>query len=757
MFSKSASMLPPETATPRPAQKMHVRVIAAYLLLALVLLVGTWLRLAAFRELSVHGRSYPMRDIERAFAISEWKHFPLLGPELINGGWLPGPGFYVLLALATGIGKSFEAVFAFNLLLNLLSLVICFLTVRRHFGLGAALLVTTVATFDIVHMDGVAIPWNPSFIYFFSAVFMMLMFETFLRRNYLCFSLCLPLILFMLQIHMSSIVYLGVLLATLIVFGFSRSARVVIPRRYWIMSLALSLGIMAPYLYSKCTLFQQPPQYLKVSSRNKTWTDVLEAVCLYDTLKRVAYRGIYLPPCSPQDDPGFLTPGDYSDAPERRPNDAWWSISQFITWSYFATLTLAFLYLGYQLWRSRPRSGWQEQGALGAQTTLVFIITFVSFFLLGTYKPAAKIRYLNVLVFPTALLCGFAFSRMLRAFATQPGRWHRLSPGTLALSACTVLATVSVGNGMELWKGIEQRRQDLTGTFSHTKVFYRRVMDTLGIGPEELYHRAFFFSSGGGYYGNKYTPYSSQRLMFAAAHERPQANPRSPTDDDVYYFIARETDLKPQTLKELCIAPFQTDRISFDKDGFPGVTFLVYRYRPAPDRSGYTNCFNPFSTSPETERNLKYVRLTEKVQGYHVVRTERIPPGQGREYVIVNRSDDIFMRLVLSGKGQGVHAWLDTAAPYLSNARLVSLNLIVPDDSRGGKDHVFGLVRNPRVSQCNGRFLMRFEVLAEKDFEPDMDGEAFLDKVQVEFVIVDDSTGASRTIRLPLTGRSPRS
>jgi hypothetical protein len=317
---------------------------------------------------------------------------------------------------------------------------------------------------------------------------------------------------------------------------------------------------------------------------------------------------------------------------------------------------------------------------------------------------------------------------------------------------------VSAGNGMELWKGIEQRRHDLTGTFCHTGIFYQRIMDTLGIGPDELYHRAFFFSTSGGYYGNKYAPYSSRRLLFAAAAERPQARPRieRPAADDVYYFIARETDVSPQTLMELRIAPFKTERISFTADGFPGEAFLIHHYRPAPDRSGYTNCFNPFPVSPETERNLKYVKRTASVQGYHVMRTDRPFADQSREYVIVNRYDNLFMRLVLSGKGKGVHALLETDAPYLSNTRLLSLNLVVLEESGGGPDQIFGLVRNPRVSQCSGQFLMRFEVLAEKDFEPAMERETFLNNLAVEFVIVDDRTGASREIRLPLTGTPPR-
>ena len=70
----------------------------------------------------VRVNDFVTRDFERAFNIVEGNYFPLAGPELNNGGRLPGPFMYILLAIPILIHSSYESIFVFNFILNIASI-----------------------------------------------------------------------------------------------------------------------------------------------------------------------------------------------------------------------------------------------------------------------------------------------------------------------------------------------------------------------------------------------------------------------------------------------------------------------------------------------------------------------------------------------------------------------------------------------------------------------------------------------------------
>ena len=81
-----------------------------------VCFIGLWLRIEAL--LNVHVNEWVIRDFDRAFRIIDGSYIPLAGPELGNGGRLPGPFMYFLAAVPLIFHQSYESIFFFNFCLK---------------------------------------------------------------------------------------------------------------------------------------------------------------------------------------------------------------------------------------------------------------------------------------------------------------------------------------------------------------------------------------------------------------------------------------------------------------------------------------------------------------------------------------------------------------------------------------------------------------------------------------------------------------
>ena len=85
--------------------------------------MGIFLRLEALQHVQIGPQEWITRDFDRAFNIVDGVYIPLAGPESNAGGRLPGPFMYFWLAIPLLFHSSYESIFVFNFLLNVISII----------------------------------------------------------------------------------------------------------------------------------------------------------------------------------------------------------------------------------------------------------------------------------------------------------------------------------------------------------------------------------------------------------------------------------------------------------------------------------------------------------------------------------------------------------------------------------------------------------------------------------------------------------
>ena len=152
-------------------------------LLALLIFfsLGVFLRLKALDAAVIN--DWVTRDFNRAFNILDGTYLPLAGQELTNGGRLPGPFLYMLLALPILFHYSYEVLFNFNFILNIASIIILFFVLRKYFDVYIAIISTALLSVNLYHIGAVNFPMNPSFLFLFVVLFLLVLFEFSLKKN----------------------------------------------------------------------------------------------------------------------------------------------------------------------------------------------------------------------------------------------------------------------------------------------------------------------------------------------------------------------------------------------------------------------------------------------------------------------------------------------------------------------------------------------------------------------------------------------
>ncbi len=189
------------------------------------------------------------RDFDRAFNLFEGIYIPLAGPELNNGGRLPGPFLYFLMAIPLFINKSFESIAQFNFLLNLLAVVVMFAAIKKHFGFFVASLFTVLISIYLPHINVFGYPINPSFIFPFVALYIWCLLDLIANKNEKCFPLIILIVSLGIQMHYSMSTFYATPFFLLILY------KIKISRRYILLTLLVLLFVFSPYLVYKSQTF----------------------------------------------------------------------------------------------------------------------------------------------------------------------------------------------------------------------------------------------------------------------------------------------------------------------------------------------------------------------------------------------------------------------------------------------------------------------------------------------------------------------
>jgi hypothetical protein len=147
------------------------------------------------------------RDFDMVFNLFEGVYIPLAGPELDNGGRLPGPFLYLLMSIPLFVNKTFESIAHFNFLLNLAAVFIMFMTIRKYFGFYVASLFTILLSIYLPHINVFGYPINPSFLFPFIALYIWCILDLIINKNERAFPLVILIVSLGIQLHYSMVTF----------------------------------------------------------------------------------------------------------------------------------------------------------------------------------------------------------------------------------------------------------------------------------------------------------------------------------------------------------------------------------------------------------------------------------------------------------------------------------------------------------------------------------------------------------------------
>jgi hypothetical protein len=177
---------------------------------------GVYLRFEAFEAVRI--TEWVTRDFDRAFHLFDGDYFPLAGPERNAGGRLLGPFLYVFLTIPLFFSYSYDSIFAFNLILNLFSIIFFFWFARKYLGNITSAFSTILLCVNLVHLDSAGFPINPTFMFPLIFVFFFLLFKVSFEENTKYLPAIFLIISLGIQMHFSLATYYLIPLLLLIVF-----------------------------------------------------------------------------------------------------------------------------------------------------------------------------------------------------------------------------------------------------------------------------------------------------------------------------------------------------------------------------------------------------------------------------------------------------------------------------------------------------------------------------------------------------------
>ena len=226
------------------------------------------------------------RDFDRAFNLVDGSYIPLAGPETSGGGRLPGPFLYFLLAIPLLINYSYESIYIFSLLLNITFMVIFYWINKKYFGLGVAVLAVILISINLLHVDMIAFPINPVFMYPLTIIFLGLMLEFAENKNGLNFILMFLVVTLAIQIHYSAATYYFIPLVVALFLRIKVSLRTILT------TTAVVAVCLLPYLFYKINTLEPDIEIgEKIFHHNvPTLSEILKIPLVQNTINRITFR-----------------------------------------------------------------------------------------------------------------------------------------------------------------------------------------------------------------------------------------------------------------------------------------------------------------------------------------------------------------------------------------------------------------------------------------------------------------------------------
>jgi 4-amino-4-deoxy-L-arabinose transferase-like glycosyltransferase len=246
----------------------------------LFIILGIVLRLDCFEATRI--TEWVVRDFDRSFHLFDGDYIPLAGPERNAGGRLLGPFLYFLTAIPLFFHYSYESIYTFNLLLNIISLLFFIWITKRFFGDITAYFSGAFLSLSVIHIDMAGLPINPTFMLPFSLLFFWLLFKFTFDEKTHYFPWIIFLISLAIQIHFSIAAYYLIPLAALYIY------RIKINWKLVFKTLALLIICFLPYWYYKNQFYEPNIQITKTFfNQEYSFIDLIKSAFLGNILVRL--------------------------------------------------------------------------------------------------------------------------------------------------------------------------------------------------------------------------------------------------------------------------------------------------------------------------------------------------------------------------------------------------------------------------------------------------------------------------------------
>ena len=588
----------------------------------LSLAYGICLRLFALDSVIIN--EWVTRDFDRAFNLWRGDYIPLAGPDLTNGGRLPGPFLYFFLIPPLFIKPSYEILFNFNFALNIISIFTVFFISKRYFGYKFSVIATSLVSLDLHHIGAVHFPINPTFIIFFLTLYVGILFEFAIKRKEKNLPLMVLIICLSIQIHYQIAAYILTPIILAIIF------KIKISKKSVFLSMIIGVLCFLPYgVYKLKTFPIKQNSDIGVFSfiqKENFFINILKSVFIQNTIKRLyntspGQRGISKF-VNTQKLPSYT--GDiiklkqfsvkfYSDADIR-----------FLSRIAFSC---AFYYLLFYIGFKSYRNGKEKY----INEISIIIIFLTPAYIYEIIKPFEFHYWYNyIFILPKSYIITCVINLLLTI--------NRTNKFKIASTLCLIFlftnlflhSIQAVSRDFNYFKGhlnnVSNTTANLTTSYRDSKLLLNTMMKDLQLKPEEYYNRVYFLD---------FNPSSFKRIQLAS-DKLIEIYPRTQLSVlDMCFFIidpttfikSRKTsntrDNNPKLkifnafMNDSTINIYDTHEISFVKLGFLKI-FTVYRYIPKYNQSCYRNSHNPFIVSKNTKsileeaRGLKSSTLTSK-------------------------------------------------------------------------------------------------------------------------------------------------
>jgi hypothetical protein len=545
-----------------------------FILLAVFLafIFGVYLRLELLDVASVN--EWVARDFDRAFNIVEGNYFPLAGPEVNNGGRLPGPFMYIFLSIPLLFNKSYESIFIFNLILNLGSILGLFFVLKRFFNTYFASLAASLVSLNIFHIGAVQFPINPSFLFPFVVLFLWFLLEFLLNKKQVFFLLAILVFCLSIQFHYSFATYLLVLIILCGVF------KINISKSIFFRSFLIAAFCFSPYFFYKTQTFIPSNQgigHTITKPDMSTLVNLAKIVTLQNSI------------------PNIISPVKYLNGPET---------PQALKNFYYFITTISMFFLAARLFFGRKFG----LNVNFEKEMILFIFFYAPGFAFELANPkSGHYWYAFIFVIPQTLIIAYFLTSILQG-VTQKIPRVLLSVG-LFVGLCVLANT---GHDF-IFKGMEEIRVALiNGSNKSFKLVLSNLKNELNLNSQQFLKQVYLLG---------FRPTSYRRTAFAFNEENILKKMDHGSNKSCYFIF--QSGANKDQIRKLAQKTFKNDktinrfplRVFSLKVSETLKSFIITRYIPKYNQSCYNNLFNPFVVTKEIRDLLvhaKSIKLDNK-------------------------------------------------------------------------------------------------------------------------------------------------